>query len=69
MHTPQDHNPNIRRGQFLWREQSEREEYLAKIHRRIAGGFYSSDRIIEKVVDELAPVFCDDHEDGYSSHW
>jgi hypothetical protein len=69
MDTSSDCNPNVRRGQFLWREESEREEYLAKLNRRIAAGFYTSDRIISKVVEELAPVFSDDHQEDYASHW
>jgi hypothetical protein len=68
MNTPRDHNPNIRRGQFLWREESERNKYLAKLSRRIASGYYSSDKVISKVVEELAPVFSDDHRDEYASH-
>jgi adenylate kinase family enzyme len=65
MNTP-EHNPNIRRGRFLWRGEKERSRYLLRLQERIDKGVYYSDRIISRVVDELIPAFSDEVERGYS---
>ena len=53
------HSPNIRTGRFLWMEEKARKRYLAMLKKRIAEGYFYSDRIIVSLVDEIAPVFDD----------
>ena len=38
-------------------EPSKRSRYLEELSRKIADGYFASDEILNKVVDELAPVF------------
>ncbi len=61
---PPDENPNIRKGKFLWMDQHSREKFLQKLSGRISEGYYSSDRVLNRIVDELSPVFSDivEHE-------
>jgi hypothetical protein len=53
------HSLNIRTGRFLWMEETARKRYLATLKKRIAEGYFSSDRILVSLVDEMAPVFND----------
>ena len=48
-----------RKGQFLWKEPEAQQTYLQIIRKRIADGYYFSDTIFSKVVDEIAPVLED----------
>lgn len=48
-------NP-IKRGRFLWMESSAKEEYVASLKKKIESGYYFSESILVKIVDELAPV-------------
>ncbi|MFP4417397.1 MAG: hypothetical protein ACLFSB_09015, partial [Chitinispirillaceae bacterium] len=52
-------NPAVRKGRFLWRDEKARERYLAALIRRINNGYYSTDKVLWGIVEELAPVFCD----------
>jgi hypothetical protein len=52
-------NPNIRKGRFLWMDQADQRRYIQELKRRIESGYFFTDAIAEKVVDELAPVFND----------
>jgi len=52
-------SPNIRTGRFLWMDEKSRKRYLAALNKKIAEGFFSSDIIITRLVDEMAPVFND----------
>jgi hypothetical protein len=54
----------IRKGRFLWRDESEQATYLAALKQRIETGYFYSEKIIANLVDELAPVVndCIDHE-------
>ena len=56
---PPEHNPNVRKGRFLWMEAGAREQFLGFLTKRISDGYYSSDRVIAKIVEELAPVLRD----------
>jgi hypothetical protein len=49
-------NPAVRKGQFLWMEPSAKETYLKKLKQRISDGYYFSEQIFTKIVDELTPV-------------
>jgi hypothetical protein len=60
MPPPIPENPNIRKGQFLWKEDDERRAYVDDISRKISSGYYYSDKVIGEIVDELAPVFSDE---------
>lgn len=56
---PNRENPAIRKGRFLWRDDVSRERYLLALTRRIKNGYYSSEKVLWGVVEELAPVFFD----------
>jgi hypothetical protein len=56
---PVPENPNIRKGQFLWKEEREQRQYIETLTRRIAEGYYSSEKVLADIVEELAPVFND----------
>jgi hypothetical protein len=47
------------KGQFLWMEQTDRECYISTLKNKIAEGYYYSESIISKIVEELAPVIAD----------
>ncbi len=55
-----ERNPAIRQGQFLWMEKDAQSDYLTCLKGRIASGFYYSEQVIGKIVEELAPAFNDD---------
>jgi len=66
LHTLQDgvmnaheSNPAIRKGQFLWMEPVSRTHYLQNLKKKIAAGYYFSDKVISQITDELAPVIED----------
>ena len=61
---PIPENPNIRKGQFLWKDESEQRGYIEKLTRRISEGYYFSDKVLTDIVDELAPVFNDNLSQG-----
>lgn len=46
----------LRRGQFLWMEPAAQHRYLQNLKQRIAEGYYNTDRVFTKVVDDIAPV-------------
>ncbi len=52
----QERNPAIRQGQFLWMDDPERKQYIASLKKKISDGFYSSEKVISGVVDEIAPI-------------
>jgi hypothetical protein len=48
--------PNIRTGRFLWMDEDEKKNYLKNLRDRIEQGYFSSETIVTKIVDEIAPV-------------
>lgn len=50
---------SIRKGKFLWMEPGAKENYIDTLKKKIADGYFYSDKILSKVVDELAPVLND----------
>jgi hypothetical protein len=50
-------SPNIRSGRFLWMDEQSKKRYLAALNKKITEGYFSSEQIIGKIVEELAPVF------------
>lgn len=58
-------NPAIRQGQFIWMDDGPRSRYIKDLKEKIRKGFYSSDKVINKIVDEIAPVLNDtlEHDD------
>jgi hypothetical protein len=52
-----DDNPSVRKGKFLFMEASAQEHFVQKLTSRIAEGYYTSDRVLSRIVDELGPVF------------
>ncbi|NLG18752.1 MAG: hypothetical protein GX556_15600 [Fibrobacter sp.] len=49
----------IRKGQFLWMDPLSRDSYIKKLKSRISDGYYNSDNILSRVVDELASVMAE----------
>jgi hypothetical protein len=56
---PIPENPNIRKGQFLWKEEHDRRQYVESLSRKIADGYYFSEDVLSQIVEEIAPVFND----------
>jgi len=50
---------NTRKGQFLWMEETDRESYVSILKKKITEGYFNSDAILMKIVEELAPVMAD----------
>jgi len=49
-------SPAVRKGQFLWMDENSRKTYLEALNRRISEGYYYSEKILSKVVEDLAPM-------------
>ena len=60
---PIPENPNIRKGQFLWKSENEQSKYVEKLSRKISEGYYFSSKVIDELVEELAPAFNDNIAD------
>jgi len=54
---PRSTSPNIRAGRFSWMDEQSKKRYLTALNSKISEGYFSSEKILLKVVDELAPVF------------
>jgi len=54
---PIPENPNVRKGQFLWKEERERRQYIEMLSKKISSGFYFSDDVLSEIVNEIAPIF------------
>ncbi|MBD3347024.1 MAG: hypothetical protein GF401_18370 [Chitinivibrionales bacterium] len=54
---PQLQSPNVRKGRFLWRKPDSQKEYLDALIQKIQSGYYSSNTVLENIVEEIAPVF------------
>ncbi|MBD3393170.1 MAG: hypothetical protein GF418_13665 [Chitinivibrionales bacterium] len=61
---PIPENPNIRKGQFLWKEEGEQKQYLKSLTQKISEGYYFSDTVLGEIVEELAPAFSDNVSQG-----
>ena len=53
---PHERNPALRQGQFQWMDEPAKKSYLTKLKKKIDDGFYFSDKVIWRIVDEIAPV-------------
>jgi len=54
---PPDNEPSkVRKGKFLWMDEAERKAYLDALNRKIASGYFYSEPILTRIVDEIAPV-------------
>ncbi len=51
-----ERNPALRQGQFQWMDEPDKKGYLSKLKKRIDEGFYFSDKVISRIVEEIAPV-------------
>jgi len=45
-----------RLGKFLWRGKAEQENFLNDYRKKITDGFYSSDKVLFSVIDEICPI-------------
>jgi len=58
MNAPQ-RNPAIRQGQFLWMDEPAKRSYLSSLKKKIEEGYYHSEKVISRIVEEIAPVVDD----------
>ncbi len=58
METPPK-NPALRQGQFHWMNEPAKKSYLSMLKKRIDEGYYFSDKVVTRIVDEIAPVLND----------
>ncbi len=58
MNAPQK-NPAIRQGQFLWMDKTGQKHYLSSLKKKIEEGYYYSEKVISRIVEEIAPVMND----------
>lgn len=52
-------NPALRQGQFLWMDDPTKRSYLSSLKKKIEEGYYSSEKVISRIVEEIAPVIDD----------
>ncbi len=52
-------NPNVRKGRFLWMESDAQRRYVTDLKSRIHNRTFFTEQILQKIVDEIAPVFDD----------
>jgi len=52
-------NPHVRKGRFLWMEAEARAKYISDLKNRIGAGYYFTDQIVDKIVEEIATVVND----------
>ena len=50
-------SPNVRKGRFLWMDDSSKKSYLESLNQKIATRYFFSDAILSKVVEDLTPLF------------
>jgi hypothetical protein len=53
---PHTDSPNIRTGRFLWMDEDGKRTYIKDLRERIEEGYFFSDTIVTKIVDDIAPV-------------
>ena len=47
---------NVRKGRFLWLDEPTKKRYLNRLKRKIEDGYFFSDIIIGRIVEEIAPA-------------
>lgn len=52
----------VRKGKFIWLNKKDREAYVKKLKSKINRGYYSSDKVLDNVVDKLCYAFNDQLE-------
>lgn len=52
-------NPSIKQGRFQWMDETAKKKFISIIKKRIADGYYFSEKVVTQVVDEIAPVIND----------
>jgi hypothetical protein len=53
---PHRKNSANRKGQFLWMEPEAQYLYLTTLKERISQGYYFTDRVFSRVVEDIAPI-------------
>jgi hypothetical protein len=49
----------IRKGRFLWMDREPQKEFVDTLKQKISDGFFTSDQVLNCIVDEMAPVLND----------
>ncbi len=49
----------VRKGRFLWMNSEDQDRYLSELSNKISSDFFFSEQVMAKIVDDIAPVFCD----------
>lgn len=52
-------SPNIRKGRFLWMDPDTQNRYLLQLRQKIKAGYFHSEDILDRVVEEIAPAIND----------
>ncbi len=55
-------SPNIRKGRFLWMDKHSQGRYLSQLRRKIEAGYFQTEEILDRIVDEIAPAINDSVE-------
>ncbi|MBN1984124.1 MAG: hypothetical protein JW795_21520 [Chitinivibrionales bacterium] len=55
-------NSSLRQGKFQWMDEDSKQKYIEELKKKISDGYFYSERVIGKLVEELAPVFSDSVE-------
>lgn len=53
---PHQKNSANRRGQFLWMDPEDQHAYLNILKHRISEGYYFTERVFTRIVDDIAPI-------------
>jgi hypothetical protein len=52
-------SPHMKTGRFLWMDTNSKKLYLEALNKKIVEGYFFSEQILSKIVDDMAPVFND----------
>ncbi|MFH1761819.1 MAG: hypothetical protein ABIA63_12040 [bacterium] len=47
----------VRKGKFIWMEESARKSVVTRLRERMKAGYYTSEKVVESLVERLAPEF------------
>lgn len=59
MHSPNHEPQNSRKGKFVGMQEQDRQLYIKSLKKKISDGYFYSDAILSRIVDDIAPVFSD----------
>jgi hypothetical protein len=54
-----------RQGRFLWMPENNRTDYLVLLRRKIEQGYFFTEPVLTRLVEELAPTYSESVNDDY----